>query len=183
MIKNETPGRRAGRQLRQFEADMEVLTEKVETVVETSDALMSAIISSLRFTTESMRITLLSIPYIYLPEYSFVQDRDYERGEAVRMGSDKWLTLDGARLSQNETPETSPRFLLHRDSSSFDPDGTKRNWVREELCLQDFWRWDESASQDKHGWYRVKTRLIASATPPPNDDTNWAFMGKENPKE
>jgi len=92
--------------------------------------------------------------------------------------------FDNNELDQGQTPETSPRFTLHRDTKSFNEDGTKRKWYREEMCLYGTWRWDEESNNtEQHGWYRVKTRLVASAIPPYNDDANWEFMGDENPPD
>jgi len=187
------PGRRAGRDLRAAEKALEAvegmkttveeMTTTVEELGDTFDELMLKIFSSQRYTTESERINLLDIPYKYIKEFVYIEDYNYDRGEAVRTGWNKWVAPDGGTLNQNETPETSPRFLLHRDSASFDPDGTKRHYVGEEMCLLGTWRWDEeSGNSAQHGWYMVKTRLVASKTPPYNDGANWEYKGTTNPE-
>jgi len=169
----------------------EMKTELDETVQVVSEVnqkvsvLLPAFAQALRFTTESSRITLVQFPYDSFPEWEFTPNREFDNGEVARMGFNKWLNLaDGTRLNQGQTPETDPRFLLHRDPAAFDPDGKKRIWIREEFNLLGTWRWDEQSNQSsQHGWYEVTSRLVASATPPFNDSANWAFRGKEEPPD
>ena len=185
-MSKDTPGRIAGRKLRAAEKAVEAVEEMKTTVDELSDAvdeLLPAVISGLRFTTESARVNLVQMPYKYFPEFVPDPQRDYDRGEVTRMSWNKYLLPDGGRIDQGQTPATSNRCLLHRDTASFDPDGEKRIWVREELCLLGMWRWDEeSGNSAQHGWYEVITRLVASATPPYNDGANWEYKGTTNPE-
>jgi len=171
------------------------VNEVVESVNETAKTvgvledqiteLLPMFARSLRFRSESERVTLIGFDAKFFEPFVFTQNREYDHGEVSVMGSNKWLNnAQGTRLNNNETPESSPRFWLHRDNKSFDIDGEKRHWVREELCLQGFWRWDEKSPQpERRGWYRVKTRLVASATDAFNDSTNWEYMGTDNPPE
>jgi len=170
------------------EKEVEELSEKViETVVAVGDledqttTLLITIFSSLRFTTESLRITLVETPWKYIKEFA---PRRYDPGEAVRITWNKWVALTGADPS--DIPGASNRWLLHRDRASFDPDDarTKRIYTREELCLQGFWRWDETSNQvSQHGWYECIVRVFIGSQSPWQVPQYWAFRGTEDPPE
>jgi len=174
-----------------IEGTVEEVESMITTVYEIKDTvdklddqmtvLLPSIVSKLRFLTENDRITLTQFPYDCFPEFVWIQDRDYDRGEVIRFNNYKYLLLDGGRIDEGQTPATSNRCLLHRDIASYDIDGTIRKWVREEFCLQDFWRWWDADSNkpQQHGWYRVKVRLVNDATDPPNATDRWEFMGSE----
>jgi len=146
--------------------------------LENEEALTS-VFSGMEFISENMRISLVSLSYRFFPEWEFIPDHDYNRGQVVRMGWNKFLFPDGGRINPGETPATSNRCKLFRDSSGFDPDGAKRHWIREEFCLLGFPRWWERnpGRPEQYGWYRANQRIVDGATEPPNDTHNWEFMG------
>jgi len=77
------------------------------------------------------------------------------------------------RIDVDNPPPTNPLCKLFRDSGRYDPDGTPRNWVREEYCLKGFERYYDGGDPQRTDWYAVKSGRVDSATPPPNDAQNW----------
>ena len=139
-------------------------------------------VALMRFTNEDSRVSLVTLPYIYFPEFVFIQNHDYERGEVVRIGSNKYLFPDGGRIDHGQTPATSNRCLLHRDRSSYEPDGARRQWVREEFCLQGWLRyWTNASRPQENGWYRVRVRRVMDSTNPAGASDRWEFMGLGDP--
>jgi len=176
----------AGRQLRRAERDIKEMQHTVTELKDDTHTAMSAIVSSLRYTSESMRTTLVGIPWdLFQPEWVWTPNRRFEAGEVARMGENKWISLNNnVDIPQGQTPETSPNFLLHRDKASFNLDGTKRNHVREEFCLQGFWRWDESSNQvSQRGWYEVIVPIFSGSQSPFQVPQYWAFRGNQKPPD
>jgi len=159
--------------------------DKIEDEVHNMEDALVSVFTGMEWLSETMRIALVNTPWQFIPEWTaFPQNHDYFRSQAVRMEWNKYLFPDGGRLDAGQTPATSPRCWLFRDQFSFDPDGEKRLWTRNEFHLQNFWRWDESASQtNRRGWFRTKNRVVHGATPPPNDEANWEYMGTDNPPQ
>ena len=112
-------------------------------------------------------IALVKLPAMLFAEYVPDGNREYQRGEVVRVGHAKYLMQNFGKIDPNNPPPTNNLCKLFRDSASHDADGTPREWVREEFCLQCFQRLYNGA------WYEVTSAMVDSATPPPNDGQNW----------
>jgi len=161
--------------------DPEAMIELKDKVDNVEGALVS-VFGSMAYTTESMRIALFNTPWQFIPEWEDIPGYDFFLGQAVRVSWNKYVFPDGGRLNPGQTPATSPSAWLVRDMASFDPDGEKRIWTKDEFCLRNVWRWDESSNQDnKRGWFMTIKNVVHGSTPPPNDEANWAFMGTEDP--
>jgi len=179
-------GKEAGRALRNFEETIEEVKTDIAEINNSIDDIETAVtglFAGMEFISESMKIILFNTDYRFIPEFVYIPNYDYFRGQAVRVGWNKYRT-DGGRLDPGQTPANSPRFELFRDNASYDPDGANRHVVREEFLLQGVWRWDETSGQtSQHGWYKTIRPVVQSATPPYNDTTNWEFMGNEEPPD
>ena len=121
---------------------------------------------------ESME-ALVRLPFSMFAEYVPDGNRDYERGEVVRSGCNKWLLQGNGRLDPNKALDAQSLLKLLRDSNSHDPDGTPRNWHREEYCLKGFQRYYDDGDPGRTGWYEVISERVDSATNPNNDMQNW----------
>ena len=111
---------------------------------------------------------LVRLPAMLFAEYVPDLDRQYERGEVVRMGSCKYLLQNWGKIDPDMPPPVNPLCKLFRDAGRYD-------WVREEYCIQGFERFYEDTSNPQNtGWYRV---IAANAgdnnTPPPGVPNVW----------
>ena len=182
-------GKLAGRSARAAKKMAKTVDELVVTVAEhteTIDAALPAIIGTLRFINEDNRVTLVQLSWkLFQPEWAPNPDRQWQRGEVARMGWNKWLSIaDNVRIPQGQTPETHSSFLLHRSTASFNPDGTKCGWVREEFVLRGTWRWfDNPQRPQETGWYELLAEVFDGAQTPPQIPNIWAYRGNENPPE
>ena len=115
--------------------------------------------------------TLVRLPAVFLEQYVQDDSRDYneyEQGEVTCIGKNKFLIQNFGRIQHDDPPriengEVLPRLCkLFRDKNSHDPDGTPREWVREEFCLKGFERMHNDV------WYVVDADSVDDSTPPPN---------------
>ena len=111
---------------------------------------------------------LVRLPYIVFAEYVPDGQREYERGEVIRVGCNKYLLQNWGKIDPAIPPPINPLCKLFRDKSAYDPDGTPREWVKEEYCLRDFERLYNGL------WYIVIADRVDSGTPPSNDAASWA---------
>ena len=120
------------------------------------------------FWTAKNQEALVRLPYIVFAEYVPDPQREYERGEVVRMGCNKYLLQNFGKIDPANPPPTNSLCKLFRDKNSHDPDGTDREWVKEEYCLKGFERKYNGI------WYVVIADRVDSGTPPINDAASWA---------
>jgi len=103
---------------------------------------------------------LVRASFTIFSEYVPDGTREYNRGEVVRDGANKWLLQNWGRLDPNIPLNQNPLLKLFRD-------GGRYEWVREEYCLKGFERYYDG------DWYKVIAERADSAIPPPNDGQNW----------
>ena len=103
-----------------------------------------------------------------LAHYSWFKDHlpqigvDYERGNVVIDGINKYLLQGDGRLDNRPLSEQS-LLKLFRDDGEYE-------WVREEYCLNGWIR----VYMGKR--YEVISDYVDSATPPSNDERNWKLV-------
>jgi len=107
---------------------------------------------------------LARLPYPLFPEYAPDGQREYKRGEVVRVGHEKYLLENWGRIDPNVPPPMNPLCKLFRD-------GGRYPWVQKEYCLKGYEREYNGA------WYRVISERVDSGTTPPNDYQNWERVG------
>jgi len=154
--------------------------EVVAQVDELSD-LLKSVFRMQRFlpTTASCEqlLVLASKPGIFF-EYTYDPDRQYEQGEVREYDGWTLLLQNTGRIQEPiriEDNQLRPSILkLFRGIESHDLDGTPRHWVREEFCVHGMERYWSDSDSNREGWYVVVSPRVDSATPPPNDNQNWA---------
>ena len=121
---------------------------------------------------ERCMTALVKLPALPFEEYVPDGNREYERGEVIRVGNNKfliqnWGKIDPANPPRVENGQVQPQLCkLFRDSGRYE-------WVKEEFCLLGFERYYDDGDENRTGWYRVVSNVVDSGTPPPNDDRNW----------
>ena len=117
-------------------------------------------------------IALVKFPALLFAEYVPDGNREYERGEVIRVGNYKFLLQNWGKIDPNNPPRVEGNQVypslckLFRDAGRYD-------WVREEFCLKGFERHYDDGDANRTGWYRVVSDSVDSGTPPPNDSQNW----------
>ena len=111
---------------------------------------------------------LVKLPALLFTEYAEDPQREYNRGEVIRVGNNKYLLQNWGKIDADRPPPVNPLCKLFRD-------GGRYEWVREEWCIQGFERYWENAERPQDtGWYRV---IAASAgdnnTPPAGVPGVW----------
>jgi len=114
---------------------------------------------------------LIYCPAQLIPEFVPDPQKDWLRGKFTRVGNDKYLLTGDGRI--NDTPATSSLCKLFRDENRLNPDGTPREWVREEFCIAGTERYYDDGDPERTGWYVVISDRVDSATPPSGDTMNW----------
>jgi len=110
---------------------------------------------------------LVRLPYLLFPEYVPDLQRDYQRGEVIRVGSNKYLLQNWGRIDIDRPPEINPLCKLFRDGGRYD-------WVREEYCIKGFERYYDDGDPERTGWYRVIADNAGdNNTPPPGVPMIW----------
>jgi len=121
---------------------------------------------------ERNAISLVNMPYIVFDEYVPDGNREYQRGEVIRIDKEKYLLQNWGKIDPSDPPriednQVRPSLVkLFRDGGLYD-------WVREEFCLEGFPRRYDGIV------YRLKSNVCDSATPPPNDPQNWEEVVEE----
>ena len=121
---------------------------------------------------ERNMVALVKLPAFLFPEYVPDGQREYQRGEVIRVGNNKYLLQNWGKID----PKNSPRIENGRVEPSLCKlfrDGGRYEWVREEFCLRGFERYYDDGDPGRTGWYRVVSESVDSGTPPPNDSQNW----------
>jgi len=160
----------AGRAARKSEKVVEVVDELTDTVY--------AFFRSYTFlpTTDNFE-QLLRLPAKVFAEYVPDPDRQYEQYKVIKLDSWKLYFQNNGKIQEQiriEDNRIKPSILkIFRSVDDHDPDGTPRNWIGEEFCIQDMRRFWQDGDPNRTGWYRVKSARVDSATPPPNDGQNW----------
>ena len=103
---------------------------------------------------------LARAPYMFFPSYVPDALREYNRGEAFRIGHEKYLLQNWGKLDPNIPLSEQSLCKLFRDSGRYP-------WVREEYCLKGYERLYNGV------WYRVIAERVDDATPPPNNAQAW----------
>ena len=109
---------------------------------------------------------LVRAPFMFFPEYVPDSNREYNRGEVVREGGNKWLFENWGKLDPSIPLEQQPLLKLFRDSRQYD-------YFPGEYCLKDFPRYFHDPDPQRDGLYVVISERVDSKTPPPNDAQNW----------
>ena len=109
---------------------------------------------------------LVRLPYLLFPAYVPDGDRQYNQGEVIRVGAEKYLLQNWGGIDPNTPPPTNPLCKLFRD-------GGRYPWVREEYCLKGFERYYDDGDPNRTGWYAVTADYVDDATPPPNAPNMW----------
>jgi len=112
------------------------------------------------FSGKSME-ALIRLPYLLFSEYVPDGNREYERGEVVRVGNCKYLLQNWGKLNPDIPLSQQSLCKLFRDSGRYE-------WVREEYCIKGFERYYQDSDPNRTGWYRVISERVDSGTPPPN---------------
>jgi len=136
--------------------------------------LIGEAISHIDFSvSERNSVALVKLPSLLFPEYVPDGNREYNRGEVIRVGSEKYMFTNWGKIDPNNPPriegtQVQPSLVkLYRDSGRY-------NWVREEFCLQGFERYyEDTGNPSNTGWYRVISDVADGAAPPPNDN-RWS---------
>jgi hypothetical protein len=113
-------------------------------------------------------------PAFLFQEYKPDPERNYERGEVIRMPDDsvsKYLLTGDGRIQSTpriENNQVQPSLLkLFRNAA-------RANWVREEFCERGFERyWENPQRPEENGWYRVIVDVVDDADTPPNAPQRW----------
>ena len=103
---------------------------------------------------------LARLPAMLFAEYAPDPDRNYNRGEVVRVDNAKYLLQNWGRIDPAQPPPVNSLCKLFRD-------GGRYEWAREEYCIRGFERSYEGV------WYRVTADSVDDATPPPNNPQAW----------
>lgn len=121
---------------------------------------------------------LVRLPYLIFPEYVPDPQRDYQRGEVIRVGNNKYLLQNWGKIDDNNPPRIEgtqcypPLCKLFRDSGRYD-------WVREEYCIKGFERYYDDGDPNRTGWYRVITENAGdNNTPPPGVPQTWEKLAE-----
>jgi len=116
---------------------------------------------------------LVRLPYLLFPEYVADGSRDYERGEVIRVGAEKYLLQNWGRIDPANPPriegtQVFPSICkLFRDSGRYD-------WVREEYVIKGFERYYSDGDPSRTGWYRcIADNAGDNNTPPSGVPTVW----------
>jgi len=116
---------------------------------------------------------LVRLPPSNLKRYKPDPTLNRERGEAFRIGEDKWLVQNNGRIELDKPPNINPLCKLFRDKRRYDSKGNRRDWVREEYCLRGFERYEENDDPKRAGWYEVIVDNVDDATRPSQAPQNW----------
>ena len=113
---------------------------------------------------------LIRFPAVLFQEYVPDPERNYERGEVLKMPDDnvcKYLLQGDGRIQNNQPPPENSLCKLFRNNGRFP-------WVREEFCERGFERfWENPQRPEEDGWYRVIVDTVDDGTPPPNAPQRW----------
>lgn len=123
-------------------------------------------------TSERNMVALVKLPALLFAEYVPDGERVYERGEVIRVGSNKFLIQNFGKIDPNNPPRIESNQVEPSLCKLF-RDGGRYDWVREEFCLQGFERYYDDGDANRTGWYRVISARVDSGTPPPNDYQHW----------
>jgi len=121
---------------------------------------------------ERNKIALVTMSWTAFEAYVADGNREYLRGDVVRVGTEKYLIqndgkIDPANPPRIEGTQVQPSLCkLFRDSARYP-------WVREEFCLKGFERYYDDGDPGRTGWYRVISNVVDSATPPNALPQNW----------
>ena len=124
---------------------------------------------------ERNMIALVKLPSLLFAEYVPDGNREYQRGEVIRVGSNKFLLQNWGKIDPSNPPriennQVQPSLCkLFRDNGRYD-------WVKEEFCLKGFKRYYNDGDPNRTGWYVVVSERVDSGTPPPNDSMNWSKL-------
>ena len=115
---------------------------------------------------------LVKLPALLFSEYVEDGNREYIRGEVIRVGNCKYLLQNWGKIDPNNPPRVEGNQVfpslckLFRDSGRYE-------WVKEEFCLKGFERHYDDGDPNRTGWYVVISERVDGGTPPPNDYQNW----------
>ena len=130
------------------------------------DDTLSGIIRTTDFSlSENARRQLLAYSYTFFEEWDGDTNRQYQRGDVVRVGEWKWMIQNNGNINPN--PLESGLTKLFRSIASHDEDDTPREWIREEFCISGMERMYNGK------WYQVIASVVDDATPPPNNQAAW----------
>jgi len=121
---------------------------------------------------ERNHIALVKLPALLFKEYVPDGNREYQRGEVIRVGTEKYLLQNFGKIDPNNPPRIEGNQVQPSLCKLF-RDAERYNWVREEFCLKGFERYFDDGDPVRTGWYIVISDVVDNAAPPNALPQNW----------
>ena len=115
---------------------------------------------------------LARAPSPIFDEYVPDGQREYQRGEVVRIKHEKYLLENWGKIDPAIPPDKNPLCKLFRD-------GGRYPYVPKEYCLKGYPRYWEDANPEREGWFEVIAEMVDDSTPPPDNVSLAALADRE----